>query len=110
MKANQRESSCLKAQRKMLFCRHHQILRPSEGCEAESKETADTASLTGAATGHSTESETESSPSGYGTETSDSSASTDTDIDTIVDEYREEACVPTRMREYPKTNKNKPSR
>ena len=91
----------------LFFCRHHQILRTSEGCE-ESKETADTASLT--ANGHSTESETESSPSGYGTETSDSSASTDTDIDTIVDEYREEASLPTRMREYPKTNKTKPSK
>ena len=41
------------------------------------------------------ESETESSPSGYGTETSDSSS--DTDIDTIVNEYREEASLPTSI-------------
>eukprot|EP00093_Oithona_nana_P009428 09428.XXX_452977_454402_1 [CDS] Oithona nana genome sequencing. len=60
------------------------------------------------------ESETESSPSGYGTETSDSSENSsgdaDTDIDTIVNEYRDEASLPTHMREYPKTNKNKPSK
>ncbi len=45
------------------------------------------------------DSSTESSPSGYGTETSDSS--TDTDIDAIVDEYRDEASLPTRMQECP---------
>ena len=43
------------------------------------------------------ESDTESSPSGYGTETSDSSS--DTDIDAVVNEYREEASLPTTMRE-----------
>ena len=101
---------------KCFFCRHHQILRTSE---EESKETADTASMT-IATGSNLgqqslteESETESSPSGYGTETSDSSENSsgaDTDIDTIVNEYREEASLPTHMREYPKTNKSKPSK
>ena len=35
--------------------------------------------------------------SGYGTETSDSSS--DTDIDAVVNEYREEASLPTTMRE-----------
>ena len=102
---------------KCFFCRHHQILRTSE---EESKETADTASMTlpTASNGHgqslNEESETESSPSGYGTETSDSSENSsgdaDTDIDTIVNEYRDEASLPTHMREYPKTNKNKPSK
>lgn len=47
-----------------------------------------------------TETETESSPSGYGTETS-ADSSTDTDIDAIVNEYRDEASLPTTMREYP---------
>ena len=104
-------------ERNAFFCRHHQILRTSE---EESKETADTASMT-IATGSNLgqqqslteESETESSPSGYGTETSDSSENSsgaDTDIDTIVNEYREEASLPTHMREYPKTNKSKPSK
>ena len=97
---------------KYFFCRHHQILRTSE---EESPETADAASLTLTNGGgqNLTESETESSPSGYGTETSDSSVNSsdanDTDIDTIVNEYRQEASLPTAMREF-KADKSRPSR
>jgi len=57
----------------------------------------------------STDTETESSPSGYGTETSGDSSS-DTDIDTIVNEYREEASLPTSIQECPMSEAKRPSK
>ena len=77
------------ARMRMLFS-EHQVLSASE---EDAKEANSTTGINNAET----ETETESSPSGYGTETSDSS--TDTDIDTIVNEYRDEASLPTTMRE-----------
>ena len=53
--------------------------------------------------------QTESSPSGYGTETSGDSSS-DTDIDTIVNEYREEASLPTSIQECPMSEAKRPSK
>jgi len=82
------------AKMRMLFG-SHQVLRSNE----DNDNCSSSRRRRGSGSRHVAESEsdTESSPSGYGTETSDSSS--DTDIDAVVNEYREEASLPTTMRE-----------
>merc|ERR1719266_2224071 len=84
------------AKMRMLFG-SHQVLRSNEDNESCSSSSRRRGSRDGISAAADSESDTESSPSGYGTETSDSSS--DTDIDAVVNEYREEASLPTTMRE-----------
>jgi len=100
------------AKLRMIFS-HHQILQSNDDRETSREYNKPPAvenfiSTTGAEASTLTSDSDTSSLSGYGTETSDSS--TDTDIDTIVNEYREEASLPTSIPECPDSEIKKPSR